>query len=223
MILTLGLFIEYLLDPNGQLYFVCVVASVVFSITLHELAHGYAAIRLGDRTPESAGHMTMNPFVHMGAFSIFVLMMIGLAWGAMPIDPTRMRGKYAEAIVAAAGPATNLVLGVLGLTIVGVWVGLSGAEGVSGGEPVENFRYFFLVFGATNIALCVFNLLPAPPLDGSHILANFHRGYARLIDNPSNQGLRLVMFIAAFWFGRVLIDPAVGWAYRYVEWLGGLF
>ena len=115
-----GLFIQTLL--SNPLFYLCVVVTVIVSIILHELAHGLAAIKLGDKTPIHTGHMTLDPLVHMGPFSIVILLVVGIAWGLMPIDPTRLRGKYAEAIVAVAGPLTNLILAAIALTALGIWI-----------------------------------------------------------------------------------------------------
>jgi len=91
---------------------------VIFSITLHELGHGWAAIRVGDDTPIRTGHMSMNPLVHMGPTSLIVFAVVGIAWGAMPVNPLRFRGKHADALVAAAGPAINV--GLFLVCVVGV-------------------------------------------------------------------------------------------------------
>ena len=64
---------------------------VIFSITLHELGHGWAAIRQGDDTPRRFGRMTLNPLVHMGVPSLVMFALIGIAWGAMPVEPSRFR------------------------------------------------------------------------------------------------------------------------------------
>ncbi|MEM8873349.1 MAG: site-2 protease family protein [Planctomycetota bacterium] len=190
--LHLGLFIETI--GTDLPFFLTVVVTVVFSITLHELAHGYAAIRLGDDTPIRTGHMTLNPIVHMGPFSLIALAIAGIAWGSMPIDPSRIRHKYGEAIVAAAGPATNLLLAAVGV----VGYGLLIRFGLTSSNIGDNAADFLWTFGFINAALMVFNLLPVPPLDGSHILANFNDGYARFISNPSNQGLVFILFPIAF-------------------------
>src|SRR6056297_3003392 len=84
---------------NGQVWVVSWAVWVILSICLHELAHGWTAIRLGDDTPVVTGHMTWNPIVHMGAFSLFVFAFIGIAWGQMPINPSKLRGRYAESVV----------------------------------------------------------------------------------------------------------------------------
>ena len=83
---------------------------VFFSITLHELGHGWAAMRVGDQTPRLTGHMTWNPIVHMGPVSLVLFALLGLCWGAMPVDPSRFRGKHADAKVAFAGPMMNFSL-----------------------------------------------------------------------------------------------------------------
>src|SRR5579862_344316 len=105
------MFIENLTqDPQ---YFWAMIIAVVVSICLHELAHGIVAIWLGDRTPIELGRITLNPLVHMGLPSLIVLLISGIAWGAMPVNERRLRGKYAPALVAAAGPAMNVLIAVI--------------------------------------------------------------------------------------------------------------
>lgn len=201
---------------SDPLFFFSVVLTVVVAITLHELAHGIAAIRHGDQTPIHAGHMTLNPLVHMGPFSLIVLAVAGIAWGAMPIDPTRMRGKYAEAVVAAAGPAMNLLLGLLGMAVlvvlVKMWDPSITLDQIFARETPStvsttqgNTLFFVWIFCYINFVLCMFNLMPVPPLDGSHILANFNRDYRNFIYDPQRQGLAMmglliVFFMADFFF-----------------------
>ena len=200
------LFITKAFDPAERFEFFAWVLVVVVSITLHELAHGYAALRRGDSTPVDAGHMTLNPLVHMGPFAIVALLIAGISWGSMPIDPSRMRGRYAEAEVASAGPSMNLVLCVLGAIGVGVMLrfGWVTEEGLT-----RNLFQLLNVMAIANGVLALFNLMPAPPLDGSRIVANFHRGYAGFIDNPANQGTFMIMFIFVFAISGVLW-PVVG-------------
>ncbi|MHC4995129.1 MAG: site-2 protease family protein [Planctomycetota bacterium] len=201
-----GFFIQSL--TTDPLFYLCVVFTVIISIVLHELAHGLAAIKLGDKTPIHTGHMTLDPMVHMGPFSIVILLLVGIAWGQMPIDPTRLRGRFAEAIVAVAGPLTNLALSFFALTVLGVWVanapdvtGIGPADADHPSPYLQNFLYFLYIFGATNLALCLFNLIPLPPLDGSHILANFNRKYARFVYDPANFNLMQGLFIIVFFVG----------------------
>jgi Zn-dependent protease len=177
-------------DP---VFVVSVIASVVISICLHELAHGWAAIWQGDRTPIEKGHMTVNPLVHMGGFSLLLLVMVGIAYGAMPINPRRFRSRFGEALVSAAGPAMNGLLAVLGLTLLGLWMRAAPAETAM----VVNARNALWYFGLVNLALMLFNLLPVPPLDGAHILSNLSPAYRAWIDQLS-PGTTVLVLVAIF-------------------------
>ncbi len=211
---------------NDPQYYFFVVITIIVSIVLHELAHGWLAMRHGDRTPLLTGHMTANPLVHLGPFSLVALFLIGMAWGQMPIDPSRMRGRWAEAMVAAAGPATNLLLMLVALTGLGLW-GRFGMEswlfGDGGGPAVwqQNLIWLLYIFGSVNLLLFVFNLMPVPPLDGSHILANFSPGYASLLSDPSKQQIWLFGFIGAFLVVRVLMEKLAFAVTEYVNLVAG--
>lgn len=202
------LFINNLFRPEDRFFFFAACVTVVISIVLHELAHGWMAIRLGDDTPIREGRMTGNPLVHMGPFSILALLIAGIAWGQMPIDPSRLRGRYAEARVAAAGPAMNLLIALVAL----ITLGLLYRFGFS--DPQVQWKTNLLTFlniaGTLNLLLLMFNLLPVPPLDGSHILANFYRPYALAVSDPSKQGIFFIAFIFVFAASAVLAT----WAAR---------
>jgi Zn-dependent protease len=167
---------------------------VIFSITLHELAHGWAAIRRGDRTPIELGHMTMNPIVHMGPFSLVVFAVVGIAWGAMPINPSRLRGRHAEAFVAVAGPMMNISLALVAGVATGVLLRYT--------EPTEGVLYNLWIFCSVgcwlNLLLAGFNLVPAPPLDGSRIFASFVPAYRRLVEGEHAMALMILVFALVF-------------------------
>ncbi|MEM8737440.1 MAG: site-2 protease family protein [Planctomycetota bacterium] len=208
-------------NPADRFYFFAVVVTVVISIVLHELAHGWAAMRLGDPTPRTQGRMTGNPLVHMGPFSLVALALVGIAWGQMPIDPSRMRGRYAGAWVAAAGPAMNLLLAVAALTGLAVLVrfGPTGADASGGIAGVlDNATQLLSIAGTLNLVLMGFNLMPAPPLDGSRILADFSRGYEQFAFNPAQPGVGLLLFFGAF----LLVQPMFEFATRVAAWYVGL-
>jgi Zn-dependent protease len=177
-------------DPH---FFVYVVVTMVLSVVLHELAHGWAAIWQGDRTPIERGHMTLDPRVHMGWASLVLLVCAGTCFGAMPVDPSRFRHRRSFAIVAAAGPLMNLLLALLALTGLAAWQIARTDDPVS--VTAGNLGTFVWTFGYCNVALCLFNLIPVPPLDGSTLLAGLHRGYARLIESVQNPALFLVPFL----------------------------
>ena len=179
---------------------------VIVSICLHELGHGVAAIWEGDDTPRRTGHMTFNPLVHMGGYSLVAFLLIGFAWGLMPVNPNNFRHRrWGDAIVAAAGPAVNLILAAVLLTAAGlVSAFILGAK-----NPPEwgvNLQLFLATGGWLNLALLALNLLPIPPLDGSRILASFSDPYARLLMNPNAALFGLAAFMLLFWvtpFGGV--------------------
>ncbi len=178
-------------------------AWVIISITLHELAHGWAAIRRGDRTPIELGRMTYNPLVHMGGMSLLAFALIGIAWGSMPVNPSRLRGRHAEAYVAAAGPAMNLLIAMACVVLFAGWnVLIASPMGASIPDHVRgNVQDVFWAGALLNVVLILFNLIPIPPLDGSRIVADFSPGYARLFDGPQGQYLGLGLFIAMWLFG----------------------
>ncbi len=216
---------------KAPLFYAIVVFTVIVSIVLHELAHGWTAIKLGDDTPKYLHRMTLDPMVHMGPWGLFALFVFGISWGMMPIDPTRLKGKYAEAIVSFAGPLVNLILAALALTTLGLWVGSmdkfdalyaisnlhTEGQPLDGEEPVWcNLRFGLLIFGAYNLVLFLFNMVPAPPLDGSHILANFNRKYANFIYEPQNHGVCMMMFIVAFGVVSAVVGRLFTLALEYV-------
>jgi Zn-dependent protease len=188
---------------------------VVASIVLHELAHGWAAIWQGDDTPVRLHRMTANPLVHMGPWSLLIFALIGIAWGVMPVDPSRFRwGRRGRIVVSGAGPAMNICLAVLCLTLMVVWLKF----GPEGHRLYENLRVFFWTGGMLNVVLALLNLLPVPPLDGSDVLAGLSFRAWRLFRSPQapmfGMFILLAIFITplsmVFWGGGELI--AAAWA-----------
>jgi len=214
-----SLFISNLLDPSTRFIYFAVIFTVVVSIVLHELAHGWMAIKLGDNTPNRYGRMTGNPLVHMGPYSLVVLFLMGIAWGQMPIDPTRLRGKFGEAKVAFAGPAVNLMLAFSALVGLGLWWRLAPFTEVEG-PPANGLKLLFY-FGYYNILLFIFNMMPIPPLDGSHILANFSRGYANLTRDPANYGTWMFGFVFVFMAFGIIAGPVMEWVMEFITFVAG--
>ncbi len=145
--------------------FIWIVLMLIISITLHELAHGLAAMIEGDDTPQISGHLTLNPVVHMGWESLIFLCIAGIAWGQMPVNPAKFRRRYSDAIVSAAGPLCNLALALLFVLLLKLTGGLHLAGFFSS-------RFLYLA-ARLNLILCLFNLLPIPPLDGFRIFSDF--------------------------------------------------
>ncbi len=194
-----------LLQSDPPLY-LSLLIGVILSIVLHELAHGYVAIKLGDDTPIRLNRMTFNPMVNVGPVSLIFAAICGVAWGSMPIDPTRLRGRYAEAWVSLAGPAMNLAIAIfLFLLLVGITYGSMVAPEAA--FPYDKSTIFCYWLAHINLALMIFNLIPVPPLDGSHILMNFDHRYRDFV--YSNVSFQQFGFIAV-WIGCFILDNQAG-------------
>ena len=155
------LFISYLW-VNPRLFF-AITLLVVFSVVCHEFMHAFTALKCGDSTAADAGHLTFNPLKQMGIFSLIMLAVMGIAWGQVPVNPVKMRRRFDPALVAAAGPLTNLVLAVFFTAVTYICI----KTGVG-----DNFSAAVLFYAAKlNLVLMIFNLLPVPGLDGFAILA----------------------------------------------------
>lgn len=195
---------------------------VIFSITLHELGHGWAAIRQGDLTPVETGHMSWNPLVHMGPWSLAMFAIIGIAWGLMPTDPSRYRsGRRGRILVALAGPAVNVGLALLALTVLAFWMRF----GTSGTTLDERMQVFLLTGGMLNLFLAGFNLIPAPPLDGSQVLMGLSDTFYRWFHDPRVQQYAFFAIIALFFIlnlGTIGFVVASEVSRAYVGLLAGL-
>ncbi len=173
---------------------------VIFSICLHELGHGWAALRQGDGTPRRLDRMNMNPLVHMGAPSLLVFAIVGIAWGMMPVDPSRFRsGRMGDVLVAAAGPAVNFALAIGCLILLVPWV----AFGPMDANVGENVATFLFIGAWLNLVLGLFNLLPAPPLDGSRILAGLFRPFELIANHPNAPLFGLFVIVALMMTGGI--------------------
>jgi Zn-dependent protease len=159
--------------PERLVAFVNFLTVLVLSTSLHELAHAWTATKFGDPTPRDAGRLTFNPFRHLDLFWSIVLpsvlwWMTGsfmvAAW--TPVSPHLMRRPRLHGLLTAlAGPATNALLALLALA---TWCALVVAqEGVDRADRWQSLAALALVM---NISLGIFNMIPIPPLDGSHLL-----------------------------------------------------
>jgi Zn-dependent protease len=168
------LFISYLWE-EPQLFFMWIFV-VVFAVCCHEYMHARVALWQGDSTAADEGHLTLNPLKQMGPFSIFMLVILGLAWGQVPVNPSRMRHRYSDALVSFAGPATNLVLGMIFCVLAAVVILAAGGKdvGESTAEMGNNAIALFSTGAIVNFVLFMLNLLPVPGFDGWHILSSFY-------------------------------------------------
>lgn len=143
---------------------------LLVAFTIHELAHAYTADHLGDPTPRRQGRITLNPLAHLDPFGTIMLLISGFGWAKpVMVNPLNMRGNYrtSMAIVALAGPLSNIVMAVL--FAIPFRLGLMQASMGSGGV-IPSMGSLFTQFVFINVVLALFNLIPVPPLDGYKIL-----------------------------------------------------
>jgi Zn-dependent protease len=202
------------------------ILALLIAIDLHELAHALVADRLGDDTPRRAGHISLNPFRHMDQFGILMLFLLaivgqGFTYGYTPVDERALsrRTRFGPAIVALAGPATNLLLAFLvAIPLMHSSTPVLNGDGSLGMGVFGNAQlYDFLArFFLVNVFLGVFNLVPLPPLDGWTILAGFLTPRARFnLRGIVQYGPMILILLFLFepqihFFGSV-IDPITNW------------
>ena len=149
---------------------------VMLSLSLHETAHGYVAWRLGDPTARNLGRLTLNPVKHLDPMGFLCMVLTGFGWATpVPINSRYFKKPRRDiALTAAAGPLSNLLLATVFLLMLR-FLGYGYLATLTPHTEMQyNLIYFtllFLYYGVyMNVTLAVFNLLPAPPLDGSRIL-----------------------------------------------------
>jgi Zn-dependent protease len=146
----------------------------LLAITIHEASHGFAAYYLGDDTAKRQGRLTLNPFAHIDIFGLLFLLLTRLfGWAKpVPVNFAKIRHKYGMAIVALAGPASNILLALISALIFNLIKGVH-IESELGLKILTPVAYMLLYSVQINIALAVFNMIPILPLDGGRILHNF--------------------------------------------------
>ena len=201
------MFINTLL--THPVYFFRVVAIIILSITLHELAHGVAALSQGDDTPRRAGHLTLNPLVHMGWESLLFLCVAGIAWGQMPVNPHKFRSeRVSNMLVAAAGPLSNLALAIGAIAVLRLVANTAISEFIS-----LNFLH---LLAQINLTLFVFNFLPVPPLDGFHFFSELFPDLKLLEVLPCGLFLLMVLVLLPGFssnlaqIGQITVNAASG-------------
>lgn len=208
------------------------VLSILIAITVHECSHALAAKKLGDDTAEYAGRLTLNPLAHIDPIGAILFLIVGFGWAKpVPVNPLHFRNPRRDnALVALAGPASNLVLAFLvylGLHLL-LSVSPQTAESLLGGDGGNGVGMQFLAqFLRTslfvNLGLMAFNLLPIAPLDGSKILEPFvplsvEEGYAQFMRNGPFILLGLLI-LESFLPVRILST----WVFSIMDWVLMLF
>jgi len=201
--------------------YIFLILILILSVVIHEVSHGAMANHLGDPTAKYAGRLTLNPIRHLDPIGsvilpIFLVIMARLTGGGIifgwakpvPINPYNFRDqKYGSAKVALAGPASNFAIALVFGTALRFLPHLSLISGIS-------LIFSYIVY--INILLAVFNLLPIPPLDGSHILFTFlPAGAENLKIFLQQYGLFILLFIIFFLFRWII--PIINWIFTLIS------
>jgi len=192
VLLVMGLFVT--LGSGGRLtnpaWLLAVAGIILVALPLHEFAHAFVAVQLGDPTPRNQGRYTLNPLPHIDPIGAILILLVGFGWAKpvqwnprnVDIDP-----RLASILVSVAGPLSNLLLAFVSLLL---WQLL--------GKNNAVLAAFLTTFASINVLLFVFNLLPIPPLDGSHVLFALLPGDTRRIQFFLMQYGMLIVFAVVF-------------------------
>lgn len=161
------------LASNANFYSTCIVIpGLILGFTFHEYAHAKTAYLLGDDTPVLEGRITLNPVRHIDLLGFVCLILIGFGW-AKPVhfNPSKLKKpKRDEGLIGVAGPFTNLILAVIFMILLVILI-IIYRSGINMSEGVFTVIYDMLQSACfVNCSLCVFNMIPIPPFDGSHVL-----------------------------------------------------
>ena len=215
------------MDIEKIIYTIAVWAlPVLFAITLHEVAHGWVANKLGDTTAKMLGRLTVNPFKHIDPVGTvlvplaMVILQTGFVFGwakPVPVNTRNLKNPRKDmAIVAVAGPLSNLLMAVLWVFIykLGASMGVDSNLG-------QGIRAMGQAGILINLVLFVFNLLPIPPLDGGRVLSAFvPPTVSDMLDRIEPYGFFIVIGLLYFGVLNAILNPVIGW---FMHTIGSLF
>ena len=200
-----------LLDNFDPILYLSRIIILILAISVHEFAHALAADWLGDPTPRSQGRLTLDPRKHLDAFGSIKFLIAGFGWGK-PVytDPRNFKGdpRTGMAVVAAAGPASNLLLAYIGSILYRL-----------GLVQTEISYYFLFLFVSLNILLMLFNLLPISPLDGYQVTVGLlPYEIATVIARYQGQGpiILMLLIVAGSIFNFNLLGLLLGPPYQLI-------
>ena len=189
-----------------------VLPAVVICLTIHECAHGLMARALGDRTAERAGRLTLDPLAHIDPVGFLCMLLLGFGWARpVPVNVSGFRIKNRKAgmaLVALAGPLSNLILAFLSY-IIALLLTYKVQSDIT---FVQTLSLFFTYIGSLSVGLGVFNLIPVHPLDGSRVLDAFlpYRIQAKL---ERYHAIILLAIVVIIYFGLfdIVISGVNNW------------
>ncbi len=203
-----------------------IIPAILVGLTVHELAHAWIALRLGDDTPRLMGRVSLNPLKHVDLFGFIMLVVAGFGW-AKPVMINRANLKNPvrdDILIALAGPFSNLAFSLL---LVVLLKGVVVLVPFSSRSVFQTVTSVFLAFIAINVSLGLFNLLPIPPLDGSHVVGNLLAGKsaagAAVYFRYGTYALLALIVLERVLNVEILpVGRAVGWVVRLLLRLVGL-
>lgn len=186
------------------------IVVLILSVIIHEVSHGYIANILGDPTAKLQGRLTLNPIRHIDLFGsiilplLLIIMNAGFLFGwakPVPYNPYNLRaGKWGPAIVAGAGPASNLLIAI----IFALFISVGSSFGLVSAATIP----FLEVIVSINVVLGIFNLIPIPPLDGSKVLFALLPYKLENVKNIMERYSLILLFLLVF-VGWDLIVPVL--------------
>jgi Zn-dependent protease len=172
-----------------------IVLLLLVCFPVHEFAHAYVATKLGDDTARLMGRVTLNPLVHLDLFGSLLFLIAGFGWAKpVPVNPNRLNGnpRTSYALVALAGPASNVILAILFALLFRLSAAILPADTALASMLFQGLGTAVLL----NLFLALFNLIPIPPLDGSALLvALLPEAGARLVDQLRQYGFLILMLL----------------------------
>ena len=200
---------DLLRDPAGAVQMLLLmVPGLLLAVTVHEVAHGWVAERLGDPTARLAGRLTLNPLPHIDPLGALAFVLAGFGWARpVPVNARNLRRPVRDmACVAAAGPLSNFVVAFLGLVLLILTSRLVDAPFVA--RPLAGMLRYVYTF---NLGLAIFNLIPLPPLDGGHFLPYFFpRRSWPLLARLEQYGPLILLLLVFSGATRYIVGPLFG-------------
>ena len=199
------LFSSELTAQEAVVIFLITIVAFFVSLSVHEFAHGFTAVKMGDPTPKLAGRVTLNPFKHISLSGLICFALLGVGWAKpMPINPLNFK-KYRKGIrlTSIAGILANFILGLICAIIFALIIAFAPVSNVYIEYILLTLQYFMLV----NSFLALFNILPIYPLDGFNFVTSFMKADNKFIQYNVRNGFKILLGIL---LATVLIDLLFG-------------
>ncbi|MBQ4354696.1 MAG: site-2 protease family protein [Clostridia bacterium] len=208
--------------------FLFVIPCVLIALTVHEVAHGWMAFRLGDPTARNLGRLTLNPLKHIDPIGTLCMILFHFGWARpVPINSRYFKKPRRDmALTAAAGPVSNFIMAFIGLLLRQIFMAVFSAFPAQS-SFAWNIQYALLMllsyFHSLNLSLGVFNLIPIPPLDGSRIFLTFLPAKYYFGIMKYERYIQLALMLA-LWTGILTLPLStfVGWISSGMMWIVSL-